>query len=287
MLTSSYISSGISWYYLQGKADHFRQPSSFRSERRNIRISLLACENMYGRTLGPAEVAAWALLRYVWTILKNFGDGIADAAEVRCANYLGTNNAEMARLSAYKSIFLSIMLALVATSVLFLVGENLVMAITPDKTMQRLMFELLPMIGLAQLVMTMGVVAWALIGAQGRHKLATLVQFVGSWGVAIPLSALFSIGLHINLQGLITALILGIALSASGNMYILIRTQWDRAAILVSADCALKDDPPQRVIIAPQQQQKHPDESFVSPGSSRIDPSSSFESWNGVTRGSF
>ena len=191
--------------------------------------------------MGPAEVAAWALLGYIWSLNKYFSDGVADAAEIRCARHLGMNDPEMAKLTAYKSIYLSLLAALFSTAVLFIVGEDLVRVITPDTTLQRLSIELLPLIGVGQIVMAVGAMSWTLVGAQGRRNLATTVHLVGSWGVTIPLGLLFTYGITINLQGLTTSVVLGLSVAGAGNTYILLRSQWDLLAKIFSDENALDD----------------------------------------------
>lgn len=191
--------------------------------------------------MGPAEVAAWALLGYIWSLNKYFTDGVADAAEIRCAHHLGMNDPEMAKLTAYKSIYLGLVAALFSTSVLFIVGEDLVRVITPDTTLQRLAVELLPLIGVGQIIMAVGTMSWTMVGAQGRRSLATTVQLVGSWGVTIPLALLFTYGVNINLQGLATSVVLGLSVAGAGNTYILLRSQWDLLAKIFSEENALDD----------------------------------------------
>jgi Na+-driven multidrug efflux pump len=161
---------------------------------------------------------------------------VGDAAELQCAYHLGTNNPEMARLSAYKSVYVGLVSACFATSAVFFVGEDLVRWITPDPTLERLLLELLPLLGIGQVAMTASTIAWALVGAQGRSQLATGVHFFGTWGVTIPLSILLTYILNINLQGLLAALIVGLTLAGTGNMYILIRSQWGRLAKLEAAE---------------------------------------------------
>ena len=73
--------------------------------------------------LGPAEVAAWGYLGYVWSMFEYFSDGIADASEVRCSYHLGANNPQLARLASYKSIYLGVLASLFATSVIFLLSN--------------------------------------------------------------------------------------------------------------------------------------------------------------------
>jgi Na+-driven multidrug efflux pump len=169
-------------------------------------------------------------------MLKYLSDGIADAAEVRCALHLVSNQPELARLSAYKSLFVGLVSSLFATSILYMVGDELAPLISPDRTIQRMMIEIFPLIGMGHIVFTTGIISWALVGAQGRYNQATVVQFICNWGVTIPLSAIFTYGLRIDLQGLTSAFVLGLALSGAGNTYILIRSQWQRLATIISEE---------------------------------------------------
>ena len=116
--------------------------------------------------------------------------------------------------------------------ILFVIGDLVVPLITPDPTLQRLTLELFPLIGIGHVVQSVGVVSWAILGAQGRYSLGTFVQFL-YWGVSIPLSIIFTFGLRVDLQGLTSAFILGLALSSVGNTYILIRSQWQRLALII------------------------------------------------------
>jgi Na+-driven multidrug efflux pump len=169
-------------------------------------------------------------------MLKYLSDGVADAAEVRCALHLVSNQPELARLSAYKSLFVGLVSSVFATSILYMVGDELASLITPDTTIQRLMIEIFPLIGMGHIVLTTGIISWALVGAQGRYNQATVVQFICNWGVTIPLGAIFTYGLRIDLQGLTSAFVLGLALSGASNTYILIRSQWQRLATIISEE---------------------------------------------------
>jgi hypothetical protein len=174
-------------------------------------------------------------------MLKYLSDGIADAAEVRCALHLVSNQPELARLSAYKSLFVGLVSSVFATSILYMVGDELAPLISPDTTIQRLMIEIFPLIGMGHIVFTTGIISWALVGAQGRYTQATIVQFICNWGVTIPLSSLFTYGLRIDLQGLTSAFVLGLALSGAANTYILVRSRWQRLASIVSMENQLDE----------------------------------------------
>ena len=61
--------------------------------------------------------------------------------------------------------------------------------------------------------MTFGSASWMLIGGQGRHHLATFIQFCTSWGLTIPLAAIFTFYLNFNLEGTTSAVVIGHALA--------------------------------------------------------------------------
>jgi hypothetical protein len=76
------------------------------------------------------------------------------------------------------------------------------------------MIEIFPLLGIGNVVSTIG-----LISAQGWIGMATtLIQFVGScWCMMIILSGVFMYGLHVDLQALTSAFILGLAFSSASN----------------------------------------------------------------------
>ena len=202
---------------------------------------------MFKRFLGPAEVVTWILLGYIWTFFGSFSDGFADAAELRCTYHLDMNMPEKAKSSAYKSIYLGLHCGIFCTSIIFLVGEDLVRWITPDPTLQSSLTELLPLVGIGQVAMSISVISWSLVRAQGRNGQATAVHFVGNWCISTAMGALLIILFRINLQGLLAALILGYTIGGFGNMYILNRSQWNRIAKIMATATAASyqqvDDP--------------------------------------------
>lgn len=151
------------------------------------------------------------------------------------AYQLGAKRPERARLSAYKSILISIICASVITSIMWIIGEDLAVWLTPDPTLQYLIVEVLPLIGIGNVTLTAGTVSWALVGAQGRYRLATLVAFVGSWCVSLPLAAIFTYALKLDLQGVTSCVVIGYAVTSTTLNYILARSDWERLSRVVVA----------------------------------------------------
>lgn len=183
---------------------------------------------IFAAFLGPAEVAAWGILGSLWETFETLSKGIADGGEVRCAYHLGNSNPGMAQIAAYKSILLSVAASFFFTSILWMMGEDLAVWFTPDPTLQNMLADLLPLLGVGNITLTAGAVSWALVGAQARYRLATLVAFISSWGVTMPLAAILTYGFRFNLQGITCAVVIGYSVTCTILFYILLRSDWER-----------------------------------------------------------
>jgi Na+-driven multidrug efflux pump len=196
---------------------------------------------LFASALGPAEIVAWAMLGRLWSILTYMSDGLADAAESRSVLHFVSNDPDMARSSAGKSQFLGFFSSLLVTSILFILGMELSKAICPDPMLQRLMVEIFPLLGLGAVIQTTGLISVSLLGAQERAGMATLIQLLGNWCITMILGSVFTFGFRIDLQGLASAVVLGLGLSSTGNSFLLLRSQWNSIAIRMSR--GLMDEP--------------------------------------------
>jgi multidrug resistance protein, MATE family len=180
--------------------------------------------------LGPAEVAAWALMGSIWEIFYSITSGIGDAAEIRVAFHLGDNHPSMARLSAFKSLFIGMMMAALVSILYFSLQRFIPVWFTSDETLQAMLLELVPFVGIANLTMTFGMQCWSIIGAQGKYKLATWISFISSWGISVPLAAISVFVFRLDLQGLAGAIVIGYVVTGSVLSYYLISTDWNMVA---------------------------------------------------------
>ena len=184
----------------------------------------------FASQLGAAEVAAWALLGSIWDVFYSVVNGIGDAAEIRVAYHLGDNHPTMAKLSAYKSLFLGMVVASIVSIVYFSMQDKIPAWFTSDETLQMMLSELVPFVGVANLTMTFGMHCWSLVGAQGEYKLATWINFIASWGVVMPLAAIYVFLLNLDLQGLTSAVCVGYLSTGSALSYVLLSTNWPKVA---------------------------------------------------------
>eukprot|EP00542_Grammatophora_oceanica_P015452 CAMPEP_0194050584 /NCGR_PEP_ID=MMETSP0009_2-20130614/36087_1 /TAXON_ID=210454 /ORGANISM="Grammatophora oceanica, Strain CCMP 410" /LENGTH=837 /DNA_ID=CAMNT_0038697295 /DNA_START=47 /DNA_END=2560 /DNA_ORIENTATION=- len=185
---------------------------------------------IFAAFLGKAELATWGILGELWETFEELTEGIADAGEVRCSYHLGAGDPGLARISSYKSVLLGMTMGSILTSIVFILGEDLAVWLTPDPTLQHMIADLLPLVGLGNVVLTAGTVSWALVGAQARYRLATFVAFICSWCVTTPLAAISTYVLNWNLEGMVAAVVVGYSLTGTALIYILLRSDWDRLA---------------------------------------------------------
>jgi Na+-driven multidrug efflux pump len=202
---------------------------------------------LFAGALGPAEVAAWSLLGTLWASLESFTSAIADAAEVRVALLLGSGRPDEAKLSAYKSIFIAFMFATVATSILFLLSDEIPRWLTSDDVLQSIISELIPLIAVGNVILTTSTMSWTIIGAQNRYQLAAALGIAGSWLVTLPLSALLTLKWRIDLQGQTAAVVIGYSVSGFVTIVLLLSSDWRKISsdvVMYNAahDSELSDD---------------------------------------------
>eukprot|EP00545_Synedropsis_sp_CCMP1620_P006902 CAMPEP_0119010986 /NCGR_PEP_ID=MMETSP1176-20130426/5378_1 /TAXON_ID=265551 /ORGANISM="Synedropsis recta cf, Strain CCMP1620" /LENGTH=723 /DNA_ID=CAMNT_0006963739 /DNA_START=46 /DNA_END=2220 /DNA_ORIENTATION=+ len=202
-------------------------PLAFGSLLSNAEWAVLT---FFASHLGPAEVAAWAILGSIWEVFYSVTGGIGDAAEIRVAYHLGDNHPSMAKLSAYKSLLLGMMVASIVSAIFFSLQDRIPAWFTSDATLQAMLAELVPFVGVANLTMTFGMQCWSLIGAQGKYKLATWISFFSSWGICMPLSAFYVFVIHMDLQGLTSAVVIGYVSTGASLSYVLLATNWNKVA---------------------------------------------------------
>ena len=74
--------------------------------------------------------------------------------------------------------------------------------LTTDEAIRKMLSDLIPLVALGNITMSLGMATWALIGSQGRYYLSTTISLMTSFLITIPLGAVMTLWLNIDLQGL-------------------------------------------------------------------------------------
>ena len=122
---------------------------------------------------------------------------------------MGAAQINRAKAATYKAMYLAVVIAMYGSGLLFVISAYLPAWLTPDPTLQKMIFDLLPLIGFGQIAMSVGLVSWNILSAQGLIRLSTIIEFVVSWLLVMPLSAVLVYVFNFNLLGMVGPLVLG------------------------------------------------------------------------------
>lgn len=199
-------------------------PMSMGNILLTIEWELLA---IFSARMGESYVAAWGIVGTIWGILEYATDCVASAGEIRVAKLLGNGNPRLAKLSAYKCMFLGNLFA-VLMSIAFVVGIPVIPGwFTDDEFLVSLIGNLLPYCALGSLTLTIGSLAWTLVGSQGRYSIATFHGCIGSLAVTIPFAAVSTYHFKAGLEGLAAAVVIGYMISGALNAITLFLSDWE------------------------------------------------------------
>ena len=143
---------------------------------------------VFAATLGPAEAATWATMAFIWDFFESSTAAIGDASEMRVAYQLGKGRPDMAKLSGYKSMYIALLLSVLLSASFLCLNHTLPSILTRDTTIHRMLLDLFPLIALSNVSMTVGMVAWTVVGGQGRYDLATNIAIACSCFVTFPIA---------------------------------------------------------------------------------------------------
>eukprot|EP00546_Thalassionema_frauenfeldii_P004861 CAMPEP_0178926540 /NCGR_PEP_ID=MMETSP0786-20121207/18602_1 /TAXON_ID=186022 /ORGANISM="Thalassionema frauenfeldii, Strain CCMP 1798" /LENGTH=873 /DNA_ID=CAMNT_0020601699 /DNA_START=249 /DNA_END=2870 /DNA_ORIENTATION=- len=193
-------------------------------------------------SLGPAEVATWAMLGTLWKLLEISTEGFGEAASIRVAYHLGTPGQEpLAQLASHKALLVTTFQSLLLSSVLLMAGPQIARLLTPDTTLRVLFNNLMTTLALANLVLHAAMTFWSLLGAQGRYRLATLVMLLTRYLVTMPMAALCIYAWNMDLNAVLGSVTTGLSTSVLLLGYIFFRSDWERLAKIMQELNALLD----------------------------------------------
>jgi len=185
--------------------------------------------------LGPAEAATWSVLGYIWDLFESTTEAIGDASELRVAYHLGNNNPHMAKFSGYKSMLLAAIVTGSASVIFMSLTNVLPPLLTYDETIQGMLVELFPLVALGNVTMSMGMVCWAIVGAQGQYRLSTTIATSCAFFITIPIAAVSTV-MRVDLQGLTFAVVVGYTVTTMLLSLCVLMSAWKALAEEISEE---------------------------------------------------
>ena len=81
--------------------------------------------------------------------------------------------------------------------------------------------------------MNVGMVCWALVGGQGRYRLATMIASACSLLIMLPIGIYLTLEMRFNLKGLTFAVVVGNSATAMCLTYVLLMSNWEKLSFKV------------------------------------------------------
>jgi Na+-driven multidrug efflux pump len=237
-------------------------PLTFGAVMEQCEFELLT---LFAAYMGQAEVAAWTITGAIWSIFENIPVGYTTAAEVRIGRHLGKGNPSMAKIAAYKCLFSSVTLSVIMTAFFILFKDSIVDKFTNNETIKEMIGELAVLLGIANVVMVIGVDAYTILCAQNRVRLASSIYVFISWLTIIPMSVYFVFEKGYDLQAILFSMIVGYSVTSLLLMVLVFSTNWTSCsnAVIRRANkiADVKDDPSEGKTTATINQDEMTDES--------------------------
>jgi len=188
---------------------------------------------LFAALMGPAEVITWSITGVIWGVFENVPSGMSTAAGIRIAAHLGSGRPGLAKISAYKSLFYSVMIASCVTLVFFSHRDTFIRYFTNDPTLQDMLESLVWLLGVGNVFMVIGSDAYGIVSTQLRAKLATSVYFVCLWCIAIPLSAYFTFVRNYNLESILFSTVAGYVTASFCLLFFVFTSNWSKISIQI------------------------------------------------------
>ena len=195
---------------------------------------------IFAAILGPAEAATWSVMGYVWGVFESTTEAVGDSSEIRVASRLGKGRPDLAKLAAYKSMFIAAIMATCMSILLLCLTNILPPLLTPDSTIQAMLAQMFPLAALGNATMATGMVCWAIVGAQGRYHISTMIATACAFLITIPLGCIFTVKMRLNLEGVTFAVVIGYTVTGFILSLLILWSDWEmlskRIQEQVSAD---------------------------------------------------
>ena len=176
--------------------------------------------------MGAPEVATWTIMGSIWEIFEYLPTAVNTACEIRVSRHLGKGNPGMAKIAAYKSMFYSTILVSFATAVFVYYRKQIIGLYTEIEFIQETLDSLVMQLGIANILMVIGISAFTILCTQSRIHLATMCYVICSLALTIPLAIYFVYIVGYGLQSILFSMIVGYSVSAMLLLLFVFTANW-------------------------------------------------------------
>ena len=125
---------------------------------------------LYAAYIG--DVAAWTVAGAIWEFFEQSPEGIGTAAIIRIGYHLGQANPRKAKIAAYKSLLACLVWSATLTTIFMCQSNAIIALFTNDDYIASILEGAVVLIGAGNCAMCIGNLAWTILSAQSRPKIA-------------------------------------------------------------------------------------------------------------------
>ena len=191
--------------------------------------------SLFAGYIGGLYLNAWTILGSLWSLFSYAPEGINNAVVMRLALHLGRGDPRSAKVTGYKCLAYSGVLSLLVSAMFYIWHHEIIALFTNSPLISAFLGKTVVLIAVGNVIVGLGGTASAILTAQGRPGIATWINGVSVWGISIPLSALFTFGLHYNITGLVCSMLSAYTTSSLIILALVFTTNWAKASMEVIA----------------------------------------------------
>ena len=208
--------------HLRWRADTLHAGPIFRMMRIGLPIAcqymlefgLFAAVALLMGRLGPVPAAAHQIAINIASLTFMVPLGVSSAGSVLVGRAVGAGDAPRARVSGVSALAVGVAFMLGSACVLLLVPHLLARAYTPDPAVIALAVALIPIAGVFQVFDGLQVVSIGVLRGTGDTRTPLIVNVVGYWLIALPISLWLGLSAGFGPRGLWWGLTAGLVVVA-------------------------------------------------------------------------
>lgn len=181
--------------------------------------------------LGPIKLAAQSVLVVSSTVAFQTPYSLGMATSVRVGNLLGSGQAHRAKLAAETSIGMSLVTALVMSSIFMTFRNNWGRLFNDDEEVVKIVASVLPLVALFQIFDGAMTVSNGVLRALGMLGLGAIINMCSYYIIGIPLGIWLAFWGGLDIRGLWIGLAVALFCAAVVTVYFVFRTDWDEQVV--------------------------------------------------------
>ncbi|KAL6308843.1 mate-domain-containing protein [Sparassis latifolia] len=178
--------------------------------------------------LGPVALAAQSIVSVSSSTTYQAPYSLGVATTVRVGNLLGKGNAKRAGVAANLSIYMSLGISMVWSTMFLVFRHSWAYLFNDDPEVVALVASLLPLLALFQVVDGLGGVTSGILRARGMQSTGAVLNFSAYYILGIPFGMWLTFRKGMGLAGLWIGLTVAMVYCAIVGVWLCVRTNWEK-----------------------------------------------------------